>query len=37
MIIAVITVRMVQPAVYEIIDMITVGHLFMPAVWTVSM
>jgi hypothetical protein len=34
-IIAMITVRMVQPAVYEIVDMITMRHLFMPAVWTV--
>src|ERR1700681_2662196 len=30
-----ITVRMVQPAVYEIIDMITMRHHFMSAVWTV--
>jgi hypothetical protein len=37
MIIAMITVRMVQPAVYEIIDMIAMRHPFMPAVWTVSM
>ena len=37
MIIAMITVRMVQPAVYEIIDMIAMRHLFMSAVWTVSM
>jgi hypothetical protein len=37
MIIAMITVRMMQPAVYEIIDMIAMRHLFMPAVWTVSM
>jgi hypothetical protein len=34
-IIAVITVRMVQPTVYEIVDMVTVRHLFMSAVWTV--
>jgi hypothetical protein len=34
-IIAMITVRMVQPTVYEIVDMVTVRHLFMPAVWTV--
>jgi hypothetical protein len=34
-IIAMITVRMVQPAVYEIIDMITMRHHFMSAVWTV--
>ena len=30
-----ITVRMVQPAVYEIVDMVTMRHLFMSAVWTV--
>jgi hypothetical protein len=35
MIIAMITVRMVQPAVYEIVDMVTMRHLFMSAVWTV--
>lgn len=35
MIIAMITVRMVQPAVDEIIDMVTMRHLFMSAVWTV--
>jgi hypothetical protein len=28
-------VRMVQPTVYEIVDMVTVRHLFMSAVWTV--
>jgi hypothetical protein len=37
MIIAMITVRMVQPPVHEIIDMIAMRHLFMSAVWTVSM
>jgi hypothetical protein len=37
MIIAMITVRMMQPTIYEIIDMIAMRHLFMPAVWTVSM
>jgi hypothetical protein len=37
MIVAVITMRMVQPAVYEIIDVISMRHLFMSAVWTVSM
>jgi hypothetical protein len=37
MIIAMITVRMVQPAVYEIIDMIAMRDLFMSAVWTVNM
>jgi hypothetical protein len=30
-----ITVRMVQPAVYEIVDMVTMRHRFMSAVWTV--
>jgi hypothetical protein len=34
-IIAMITVRMVQPAVYEIVDVVTMRHLFMSAVWTV--
>jgi hypothetical protein len=34
-IIAMITVRMVQPTIYEIVDMITMRHLFMSAVWTV--
>ena len=37
MIIAMITVRMVQPAVYEIVDMVAMRHLFMSAVWTVRM
>jgi hypothetical protein len=37
MIIAMITVRMVQPAVYEVIDMIAMRHLCMSAAWTVSM
>ena len=37
MIIAMITVRMVQPAVYQIVDMVAMRHLFMSAVWTVSM
>jgi hypothetical protein len=32
-----IAVRMMQPAVHEIIDMIAMRHLFMSAVWTVSM
>jgi hypothetical protein len=31
-IVAMITVRMVQPAVYKIVDMVTVGHLFMSAI-----
>jgi hypothetical protein len=31
-----ITVRMVQPAVHEIVDVVTMRHLFMSAVWTVS-
>jgi hypothetical protein len=30
-----ITALMVQPAVYEIVDVLTVRHLFMSAVWTV--
>jgi hypothetical protein len=30
-----ITVRMVQPAVYKIVDMVAMRHLFMSAVWTV--
>jgi hypothetical protein len=30
-----ITVRMVQPAVYEIINVVTMRHFFMSAVWTV--
>ena len=37
MIVAMITVRMVQPTVYEIIDMIAMRDLFMYAVWTVNM
>jgi hypothetical protein len=32
-----IAVRMVQPAVYEIVDMVAMRHLFMSAVWTVCM
>src|ERR1700730_5267835 len=28
-------VRMVQPAVHEIVQMVTMRHPFMPAVWTV--
>src|ERR1700738_2523614 len=28
-------VRMVQPAVHEIVEMVTMRHPFMPAVWTV--
>jgi hypothetical protein len=35
MIIAMITVRMMQPAVHEIVNMITMRHLLMSAVWTV--
>jgi hypothetical protein len=35
MIIAVITVRMVQPAVHEIVEMVTMRHHLMSAVWTV--
>jgi hypothetical protein len=37
MIIAMITVRMMQPAVHEIIDVIAMRHLLVPAGWTVSM
>jgi len=36
-VVAMIAVRMMQPAVHEIIDMIAMRHLFMSAVWTVSM
>jgi hypothetical protein len=35
MIIAVVAVRVVQPAVNEIVDMIAMRNLFMSAVWTV--
>jgi len=31
-IIAIIAVRMVQPAVYRIVDMVTIRHRFMPEV-----
>ena len=31
-----IAVRVVQPAVHEIIEMVTMRHRFMPAVWTVD-
>jgi len=34
-IIAMIAVRMMKSAVYKIVDMITVRHRLMPAVWTV--
>jgi hypothetical protein len=34
-IIAVITVRMVQPAVYEIVDVVAVRHRLVSAIWTV--
>ena len=37
MIIAMITVWMVQSAVYEVIDMVSMRHLFMSAAWTVNM
>src|ERR1700692_4364604 len=30
-----ITVWMVQPAVYEVVDMVTIRNLFMSAIWTV--
>jgi hypothetical protein len=32
-----ITVRMVQPTVHKIVDMVTMRHRFMSAVWTVRM
>jgi hypothetical protein len=32
-----ITVRMVQPTVHKIVDMVTMRHHFMSAVWTVRM
>jgi len=35
MIVAMIAVRMVQAAVYEIVDMVTMRDLFMSAIWTV--
>jgi hypothetical protein len=34
-IIAMTSVRMVKPTAYEIVDMVTMRHLFMSAVWTV--
>jgi hypothetical protein len=34
-IIAMIAVRMVQPAVYEIVDVVAVRHRFVSAIWTV--
>jgi hypothetical protein len=34
-IIAMVTVRMVQTTVYEVVDMVTMRHRFMSAVWTV--
>ena len=34
-IIAMVTVRMVQTTVYEIVDMVAMRHRFMSAVWTV--
>jgi hypothetical protein len=37
MIIAMITVRMVQPAVHKIVNVVAMRHLFMSAVWTVRM
>ena len=37
MIIAMIAVRMVQPAVDEIVDVVAMRDLFMAAVWTVRM
>jgi hypothetical protein len=32
-----LAVRMVQPAVHEIVEMVTMWHRFMSAVWTVHM
>ena len=37
MIVAVITVRMVQPAVDEVVDMVAMRHRFMSASWTMRM
>jgi hypothetical protein len=34
-IIAMVTVRMVQTTVYEVVDMVIMRHRFMSAVWTV--
>lgn len=34
-IIAMVTVRMVQTTVYEVVDMVAMRHRFMSAVWTV--
>jgi hypothetical protein len=31
-----ITMRMMQPAVYEIVDMVAMRHRFVSAVWTVN-
>jgi hypothetical protein len=30
-----ITVRMMQPTVYKVVDMVTMRNLFMSAIWTV--
>jgi hypothetical protein len=35
-IVAMVAMRMVQPAVYEIVDMVTMRHLFMSAVRTMG-
>jgi hypothetical protein len=37
MIIAMITMWMMQPSVHDVIDVITVGHAFVPTVWPMSM
>jgi hypothetical protein len=36
-IVAVITMRMMQPAAYEVIDMVAMRYGFVPAAWTVLM
>jgi hypothetical protein len=37
MIIAMITMRVVQPAVHEIVDVVAVRDCFMSAIWTMRM
>ncbi len=37
MVIAVVIVRMVQMAIYQVVNMITMGHRLMAAAWTVDM
>jgi hypothetical protein len=34
-IVAVIPVRMMEPSVHEVVDMVTMGHRFVPAGWAV--